>query len=170
MKTITYFDNYDMSQYEEMAKEYLEESGDGYNSDDIYNLANLYEQEDVEWVEAEMNRIFDGKTLIATGFVGLWTGRHDGGDIYKSWSEFIQKFGKDCDYFNIYAESGHFYVRCSHHDGTNLCEVKVLTDRGERYFENWNYGLDARTDKYSISEVMRRLFTNSKYSRLPQLA
>ena len=162
------FDNYDTDRYEEDAREYLEESGDGYTESELYNLINLYIEEDYEWLDQTMKKL-EGP-LIVSGSVGRWDGKYSGSQIYSDWSEFIREFGKDCDYFKIYTEKGKLYVKCSHHDGTNFCEVKTLTDRGQNYLENWEYDLDARTSKYPQNEVMRRLFTNSRYAKCPQIA
>jgi len=168
MKRITYFDNYDTSGYEEEAKEYLSEDGSYEPSDDeIWNAIQDYLQTDYETMSAIMDNAFDGDKLIISGGIGRWNGYHTGGAIYDTWGKFISDFGKDCEYFEIYAENGHLYVRCSHHDGTNLCEVKTLTDAGDRYYDNWNYGVDPRTDKYTEAQVINRLFSNSKYAKRP---
>ena len=67
-----------------------------------------------------------------------------------------------CDYIKIWMENGHFYVKGSHHDGTDEVEVKEITDRGNDYYDNWNYGSDNRTER----EVHHKMFTNSHYTHL----
>lgn len=163
------FDNYDTEQYMADAREYLEESGDYYTESELYNLRDLYIEEASDWVNTLMDKTFDGNKLIVTGSVGRWNGRYVGAEIYDTWAEFLSKFGKDCDYFKIYTEGRHLYVKCSHHDGDNFCEVKVVTDAGDRYYDNWYYEADPRLSKYHEAGIFSRMLHNSKYTRCPKI-
>ena len=169
--TVVYFDSYDTGGYEELAKEYLSEDGSYEPSDDeIWYAVNTYLEEDWNEVSNLMDRSFNGQPIIISGSIERWTGKSTGGDIYKTWQEFISKFGKDCEYFKIYTEKGHLFVECSHHDGNNFCEIKVMTPRGEKYLDNWEWGLDPRTDKKSECKIRTTIFNCSRYSQLPKIA
>lgn len=54
---------------------------------------------------------------------------------------------------------------CSHHDGTNLFEIKKMTDANVKYFERWEQTLfDKRSQEYVHDKIME------KYSTLPHFA
>ena len=96
---------------------------------DLYNWR--YEEMQNDWDnEKEMlEDFFDGKEVEFIGSVGRWNGVYKGkarGDFWKLFDDAMT----DCDYFRIYDENGHMYLTCSHHDGTNHFEIKVVTDKG----------------------------------------
>lgn len=71
----------------------------------------------------------------------------------------------DCDYVHLYDENGHFYMQCSHHDGTNYYEIKKLTDKGIEYLKNWEENWnDRRSERYVHNQIMKR------YSILPNFS
>ena len=94
---------------------------------DQIRLIYEYAQEDWEELETKIDNLLEGDNLIISGSVGRWDGTNRGYETYPNWQKFIQDFGKDCDYFKVYTNNGHLYVKCSHHDGNNFCEVKRLT-------------------------------------------
>ena len=170
MRTNTLFDNYDITDYLEMAREYFQEEGEGYTESELYDLAYEYVGHDYHWLEGVMSKTFDDDHgLIVSGSVGKWNGKITGAEMYATWSEFISKFGKDCEYFKIYLQSGHLYVECSHHDGNNFCEVKKLTHRGVNYYLNWEYDMDYRTRDKSEAYILTRMFHDSAYAQLPKI-
>lgn len=79
----------------------------------------------------ELKSFFDGKTVMFTGAIGRWNGTHTGFDI-GDFDDLFSKYTVDCDYFEIYDDDGALYIRCSHHDGTNLFQVLTLTNKGAR--------------------------------------
>ena len=63
-----------------------------------------------------------------------------------------------------YLINGHFFLQCSHHDGTNLYEIKKVTEKGISYYENWGssiFSSDQRTEQEILTRIMNR------YSTLP---
>lgn len=125
-----------------------------------------YEEDERDWddVKYELNKFFKGKTVGFFGKVGRWNGTRKGGYIGEFWDSFYEAM-KDCDYFKIYDENGHMYLTCSHHDGTNHFEIKIVNDKGKQYVENW---LDNMFDSREPSYVYGRVF--DKYSTLPRFA
>ena len=105
----------------------------------VENESKITEESLCEWRFAEMEEdwnnekemlsdFFKDKTVEFIGFVGLWNGTYK----VKERDEFWKLFNKampDCDFFKIYDENGHMYLTCSHHDGTNHFEIKVVTEK-----------------------------------------
>lgn len=107
-----------------------------------------YEEMETDWEnEREMlSKYFDGKEVEFIGAVGLWHGTYKAKERGEFWKLF-DKAMTDCDYFRIYDENGHLYLTCSHHDGTNHFEIKVVTEKGYTIlprFAEKVYGCKAR--------------------------
>lgn len=127
----------------------------------------IYFMDSCNWDDEREQLIdfFSGSTWILQGTTGLWTGRHKGGCIFTDFMDMYYIAAKDCGYVHIYDENGHFYIKCSHHDGTNLYEIKKLTDKGVCYLERWaNKWIDKRKEEYIHDKIV------SKYSVLPNYA
>lgn len=76
--------------------------------------------------------------------------------------EMLSETTEDCDYIRIYDENGHLFLKCSHHDGTNLYEIKKVTKRGIDYIDKWESNWsDNRSEEYIHDQIMKR------YSVLP---
>lgn len=158
------YDNYDiMDMYRADAIEECEANGnDTPSENDICERCVLLDNDNREEEFSNLETFFNGeRTYLAVGTVGRWNGTFKGGFIFHSFQELLNKVGKDCDYFKLYDVNGHFYMQSSHHDGTNLVEVKVLTKRGEDYYQNWEYGSDGRTEAVCHKQLFNR------YSVLP---
>lgn len=172
MKKHIIYDNYNADDYREGAIENLMENC-GYNSiedipeaeiwDEIAEMQSYYFDDE----EERMRDFFRWKKLLVCGSVGRWNGDFAAGkvidydDLWKCWA--------DCDYISIYDEGGHFYIKASHHDGTNLFEVKVLTEKGAELFERWDYDWNI-WENLNEREVHERLWKNAKYSHIPHYA
>ena len=125
-----------------------------------------YHEDEVDWDIAwdELTTFFKGKTVGFFGSLGLWNGVYRAGKI-GDFEKLFFKAIEDCDYIKIYDENGHLYLTCSHHDGTNCFEIKVVGDKGEEYLENWEYSWDdKRTKEYIHNQIHKR------YSVLPRFA
>lgn len=172
MKKHIIYSNWDTDDYREMAvenilinreDEYTDESEipDDVLYNEIYECMN-YTWDD-EW--SMVKDFFEGKTILVCGQVGTWRGNMDAGkvisidELYKCWN--------NCDYLEIYDEGGHFYIRAAHHDGTNYYEVKLLTEKGVEYYDNWE---NSYTDRRSEQEIHEVLFGNSHYTHIPHFA
>lgn len=167
-KTRTIYNNYNLwEDYEEFARETLEEykEKEEITNDDIWN--EIYEQDASNWEDekARLVDFFDGSTWILQGYAGCWDGRHKGGYVFTDFEDMWYKATEDCDYYHIYDKNGHLFLQCSHHDGTNLYEIKKVTEKGEKYLENWedNWS-DMRSKEYVHDKIME------KYSVLPHFA
>ncbi len=125
------------------------------------------------WHDDEMERIleaFPGK-VIARGTVERWTGVNPGGALYNNFSAFQTDFLEDCDDYEFYDKNGHFFVRGTHHDGTNVCEIKPVTQLGEEYYDAWYYDVASiRRCGDKEYDVIMKMFNSSKYSHVPNFA
>lgn len=116
-----------------------------------------------DW-DMEKNRLehfLSGHRWLVMGYVQLWTGNHPAGKVITSFNE-LSVAWRDCDYISFYDEDGHFYIKCSHHDGTNSFELRKLTKRGEEYLEEHEYD-----DDYTVHT---ELFSKEIYTTLPYYA
>lgn len=122
----------------------------------------VYFLDGCNWDDFESNfgEFFNSNKFLLQGFVGRWHGRVRGGFIFDSISEMSEAW-RDCDYVEIYDENGHLYIRCSHHDGSNFFEIRMLNKMGCQYAESHYYDND--------EEVHDKLM-KSPYSVLPHCA
>lgn len=105
------------------------DSKDEITDEDLWRWRD--EEMELDWEnEKEMlTGYFDDKEVVFIGAVGLWHGTYEAKEKGDFWQLF-DKAMKDCDYFRIYDTNGHLYLTCSHHDGTNHFEIKVVTNKG----------------------------------------
>lgn len=168
-KRILYSNYYD-SENEEAAIEYLiERHLERYpddtdwkpDSDDIWNELNLMDE--IFWDDFKMNfkDFFNENTFILQGNTGRWNGRFKTGFVFDSF-EGMFKAWSDCDYVELYDENGHLYIQCSHHDGTNLYEIRKLTDKGYDYYSRHKW--------YDDDRKIHNTLMKSGYSVLPHCA
>ena len=161
-KEIVLFSNYvEDLMSEEEAREFLAENGEeNITSNDIWEF--IQNQSDFEWDEFTryLDKYLEEDYYIATGTCGLWYGRVAGGKVLKNINDFYDLL-KDCDYIKITDVGGHLMVQCSHHDGTNHYELRMLNDKGIEYYHKNDYNFDRK-------ELCEKLFT-SRYSKLPRL-
>lgn len=162
------YSNYDLDL--ESAREFLFEtqgeekgwkSADDVPENDVYEQA--YHEDELNWQDFkyELEKFIDGDYWLVMGEVGLWNGKHKSGKVVHSVDE-LSVAWKDCDYIEFTDKNGHLYLKCSHHDGTNMFEIKHLNQKGLEYTENhW--------DEYD-SVVHSFLFSSNFYTALPHFA
>lgn len=171
-KERTIYSNYDL--WENYPDDYIKDSlkENGYEEDDITEEAmnrERYFYDAMDWndTKCSLEEFFskDGDSWIAVGKVGLWDGVYPAGTVFEEFDKFFYEAVKDCDYWHLYDENGHFYLRCTHHDGTNLFEIRRITDQGIKFLERWEDNWDdERSESYIHTQIMKR------YSRLPHYA
>lgn len=163
------YNSYDLwENYEADARESLKDNCGIENPTYDQIWEEIYFLDSINWEsdKAELEHFFnDGSTWILQGTTGRWDGSHRGGYIFTDFEDMFYKATKDCGYIKFYDENGHFYLQCSHHDGTNDYEIKRITDAGIQYYERWNYSWsDQRTKEQVHDMIMKR------YSTLPHYA
>ena len=168
MKESIIFDNYDIEeQYpdNELIEQAIECNWVECRDDITKTMIDQwrFEESNFQW-DIEREQLFDffaNNDVIFFGNVGLWHGNYDGGDI-GDFETLFYKALKDCAYFRITDKNGHLYISGDHHDGHVSFEVRVLTDKGREYYDNWDYSYnDKRTEQYVHNQIIKR------YSKLP---
>ena len=162
------FNNYDFNEEDiinsilEMNEELTKED---ITTEMIYDEWCWQEQVWFEDVFSELKSFFNNNKVICFGNIGRWNGYFDCGKIFDDFETAWYSMTKDCDYVKIYEKNNHFYIDCSHHDGNNHFEVKVLTDKAIEYYDNWNYGCwigDKRSEADVHTQIIKR------YSKMPR--
>lgn len=164
------YSNYYTTEAEEDARDVLfsehgEENGwsspDDVPDRDIWNQFSLEKRLQWDDEKYELENFFDGDLFLVRGTVGRWNGTFQAGKIVENFRELSDAW-RDCDYLKLWDEGGHFYIECSHHDGTNCFEVKRLTSMGKKYLENHLWDDDR--------ELHDKLFSSNFYTALPHYA
>ena len=136
------YSNYDLTEYESDAREWLiqmhledypNEKDWEPSTDELWDEINFMASSNWEVFESEIENFLDGNTFILQGTIGTWHGQCRGGFIFDSFRNMSQAWD-GCDYFEIYDENGHLYIRCSHHDGSNYYEIRMLNEKGYEYY------------------------------------
>ena len=163
----TIYNNYNLEEYREEAEANLKEFHIiNPTMDDIEREICFMDATNWECEKERLEQFFnDGSEYILQGYVGTWRGAAQAGFIFNDFMDAYCRATKDCDYVHIYDENGHFYIKCSHHDGTNLYEIKRITERGLAYFDRWEQNLnDKRTEEHIHNMIMKN------YSEAPHFA
>ena len=124
-----------------------------------------WDEDAIDWETAkrELADYFKNETVIFFGTLGLWYGRTAGGKT-GDFENLLMSAIQDCTYVKIYENNGRMFLECSHHDGTNEFEIKIINERGKQYLENWEYG--SWNDKRTLQDVHTQII--KRYSRRPQ--
>ena len=164
------YDNYDLwGDYHEEAREFLEE---WHNPDEISESMiwdEIYRIAGYNWLD-EKERLTGwlvGYRYMMRGYVGRWNGTSFGGLIFTDFDDAFREATCDCDYWKIWDENGHLFLKCSHHDGTNLFEIKRLTGKGHDLLDRWENDWD---DPRSEEEIHTTIWNSNFYSALPHFA
>lgn len=127
----------------------------------LIDWRNMEDEFDWRTAMEELENFFEGKTVGFFGEVGRWNGTYKCGDTGDFWTLYY-KAVRDCNYIKIYDENGHMYLTCSHHDGTNHFEIKILNDDAEDYYDRWSYGTDNRKEYEVLTQIYKR------FSKIPR--
>lgn len=119
--------------------------------------------DDLNWDDFKINfeNFFNTNTFVLQGTVGRWDGTYGAGYVFDSFHGLCRAW-QSCEYVEIYDCNGHLYVDCSHHDGSNHYEIRVLTECGVKYVDNHKYDMDER-------ELHTKLM-HPNHSKLPHAA
>lgn len=168
------YDNYDLwGSLADVARERLEEAN--YNNDleedpsenEIWEEIYFYDR--INWSDAieDLKQWFVGYQYMIRGYVGRWNGTFAAGTVFTDIEKAIREAITDCDYIKIWDENGHFYLKCSHHDGTNLFEIKKIRPKGSVFLEKWECDFeDPRTEE----EIHSIIWNSNFLSALPHFA
>lgn len=164
------YDNYDIyNKYREDALEWFKEIDNREPTEnEIESYCRDLDYDAWQTGKDELRKFFqDGNLWLLTGTMRLWDGDSQFNFVFQTFDEMLNRVGKDCDYFKFWDENGHFFIKCSHHDGTNYGEIKYITPKGKRLIENWGSTYSKRYD-FSARELYERIY--KRYSTLPNYA
>lgn len=160
------YDNYDVSAMYDEARAFLLEDHTEEEITDSMVWDEVYFQDSINWDDehAQLKEFFTGHGyFLLMGSVGRWNGRYEAGYVFDDFDDMFYKAIKDCDYWKIWDENGHFYLKCSHHDGTNFFEIKRITYKAVDFLENWENDKD-EAEKHNI------IWNSNFLSSLPHYA
>lgn len=166
MKQRIIYNNYDLwEDYAEDCKAFLEEEFPGEEIDDNHIWEEIYFQSNDAW-EAEHEQLkafFTGHGyFMLRGYVGRWNGARAAGYVFNDFDDMFYNAIEDCAYWKLWDENGHFFLKCSHHDGTNLFEIKRINEKAYNFIDNWEYNWsDGRTKEEIHSIVWNSNFLSS---------
>jgi len=168
------YDNYDLwGSLSEAAREYLEEVNDHLDLQEEPADSEIWEEiyflDRINWEEERerLEKYFTGTQYMIRGTVGRWNGTFPAGIVFTDFGKMFSDATTDCDYWKIWDENGHLFIKCSHHDGTNLFEIKRITAPGATLLEKWESDYyDPRTEE----EIHATIWNNNFYSALPHFA
>lgn len=128
----------------------------------------IYDDDQFYWddIWSEVKNFFAGRQVIMFGSIGRWDGTFGGGKI-GNFEDLFYNLIEDCDYIELSDEDGHFYINCSHHDGSNSMEVKILSQKGSEFADHWDYYYGDPKYNFSECELHRKIATNNFLSALP---
>lgn len=170
MKQRIIYDNYNLDEmYDDCRSFLLEEyEPDEITEEEIWNL--IFHENDLHWQDEHerLKEFFDGNgPWPRSSHVGRWNGRHAAGHVFTDFDEMFYKAAQDCDFCKIWDENGHFYIQCSHHDGTNTFEIKRITEKAAEMLDLWKYDYnDTRTER----ELYDIVWNCNLFSGLPHFA
>lgn len=171
MKERIIYNSYDLwEDYAEDCREFLAEvyEDDEITDDMIWDKICAYDSIDWDDEHERLKEFFTGHGyFMIRGTVGRWDGSHAAGHIFNDFDEMFYEATRDCAYVKMWDEDGHFYLKCSHHDGTNLFEIKRITDKAYQFADNWSYNWD---DKRTEAEIHDIIWDSNFLSSLPHYA
>lgn len=165
------YNNYNLwADYADDCREFLQEEYPGEEITESRIWDEIYFQAGEYWGEelCALKSFFSGGgPYIIRGHVGRWNGRAAAGTVFYDFEDTFYKATQDCDYWKIWDENGHLFLKCSHHDGTNVFEIKRITDRGADLLDKWENDYN---DHRSEKELHGIIFENNFFSSLPHYA
>lgn len=160
------YDNYDVSTMYEDARTYLLEEHAAEDITDQMVWDEVAFQDSLNWEDehARLREFFTGHGyFLLMGSVGRWDGQHEAGYVFDNFDDMFYEAVKDCDYWKLWDENGHFYFKCSHHDGTNFFEIKRINYKAVYFIENWE-NEKSEAEKHGI------VWNSNFFSSLPHFA
>ena len=166
MSNYVFYDNYDLDDmFEETKKELLD--SETYTEDEltdyvVWNCVYDIDAENFNNIFQEIENWADNNQVLFIGSVARWNGTFAGGEI-GDFSTLFTEAIEDCDFYKIWEEDNILNLKCSHHDGTNYFEIRILTNEGLNLYEDWLYDDDDTLSDLSEREIHQKLLSDPKY-------
>lgn len=136
------------------------------DSDAWYKIVNDIREIDLDDFRSDCALNFSLGKCLATGYAGLWDGRHAGGTIInvKRGGDLFQLVSNCDDVKVVLDPDDGLVVYGYHHDGTNRYQVRQINDRGLDYIYTHEEFLDRRTlHENLINGKMTRKITKKMF-------
>ena len=148
--------NEDIEEARERAKEvYDDEVSDAELWGFIADEERIYWDDFMYEVKLWDETNYPGSKVLLHGTCGTWRGSFEGGQIFDSLHEAIQKAVDDKDYITIKIESdGELLVEGVHHDGTNRWYIKSITAKGMDYLNRFYRSVYNTRDRDTIEHLL----------------
>ena len=151
MKTITLYNDYDISTYDIANSLEINESE---ITDSDWQFYFDQQAEDLDYYLADLDT-FGGYAVTAD--IGRWNGRHTG-YAYISTLKDIYKYFEDTT--KITLENGIIHITTAHHDSTNYLTIKPVNSRGLAYRDNHYNDINVRLcEKIATTRGLTTKFT-----------
>lgn len=166
-QAITLFDNYNGYDFEETKKELLECNNlDFIGDEDVWDSIRDMEDEDFSMCKHYLEDVFGDSRVIVSGTAGTWQGKRECAKIFDNVLDALTACIKDCDYIRVkQLPRGLVEVESSHHDGTNSFYIKVVTEKGNNLYNNWDYSYRTRFADLKEYEILEKIWNDSHYSK-----
>ena len=166
---IILFDNYNGYDFEE-EKAALQECNPDckITDDDVWQSIADMESEDFDNCKhyLEDDEIFGDNRVIVSGTAGTWQGNIECAKMFDNIEEALTACIKDCDYIRVkQLPRGLVEVKSSHHDGTNLFYIKIVTEKGFQLYDNWNFQYRTRYADLKEYQILEKIWNDSHYSK-----
>jgi hypothetical protein len=151
---MTLYSNYWSQENEDAVRADLmeENHGEPVTDEEVINVMAVNDEDDWTFFSEDLESFMEENApFIVTGYFGTWRGALSGGKICYTF--------KDCVYLEFRDDKGHFNMRGSHHDGTNIMEMRKLTIQG-----------CALAEKEKSEENYDKVFSCNLFSTLPHFA
>lgn len=149
----------DFDEWKESLIEYQKENDyddpEDVTDNDVWNFIHESLNNQLDDEKLNLNVATDGR-ILAIADLGLWNGRRQGYMILSSNVNSI--FNISEDYNEYYGDGYNVKAKCTHHDGTNYIEYRVI--REDRSIQNL---LDAIYSGEEITRKKLNYYTKSLY-------
>ena len=158
-QNITLFDNYGGYDFEEEKAALIECNPD---------LTITEDMEDEDWCNCkhELRDLFGDNKVIVSGSAGTWQGNFDAAKLFNDIESAVTACIKDCDYIEVVQLTDRLIKVCSsHHDGTNVFYIKILTERGWILYDNWDFSYHTKFANLTEYQILEKIWNDSHYSK-----
>lgn len=121
-----------------------------YINDDI-------QEDDYNFIESVRNSEYNFKSCIITGYVQKWDGKHNICPVEtEGLLDAIYRCTDKMDGIIIKFVEDHLELECSHHDGTNVFQIYLLSEAGYDAYED-DCDVDFSNEKYHDKMLLEKI-------------
>lgn len=166
-QNITLFDNYGGYDFEEEKAAMVECNPNLTITDEmVWDSIRNMETEDWRNCEDVLRGLFGDNRVIVSGTAGTWRGNFGAAKLFNDIESAVNACIKDCDYIEVVQLPDRLIKVCgSHHDGTNVFYIKILTERGWTLFDNWDFNYHTKFADLTEYQILEKIWSDTHYSK-----